>query len=103
MRKNKWRIPSGVVEVVKSLCRDYDRREKAAGDEAVAENNKRINTAIDEALESVEVGIRRDILHDVSNGVGYDMSQASPYMAKNTYYDRKRKVIHDIAKKLNLI
>ena len=103
----KWEIPSGVVAIVKAVCADYERRERAirysniTGE--VLSRYVELNAVIDNALEEVEIGIRRDLLEDIREGRGYDFSATSPFLAKNTYYQRKRKLIHDIAEGLFLI
>ena len=103
----KWEIPKTVVDVVKSHCADYKRRERmikfSTITGAVLDEYVRLNSIIDNALEDVEVGIRQELLEDVAKGRGYDYSAASPFLAKNTYYPRKRKLIHDIAEGLSLI
>ena len=103
----KWEIPSSVVDIVKTVCADYDRRERAikysAITGAVLARYVELNAIIDKALDDVEIGIRRYLLDDIQLGRGYDSSQASPFLAKNTYYQRKRKLIHDIARGLSLI
>ena len=103
----KWEIPTSVVEIVKTICADYDRRERMIKHSsitgAVLDRYIELNAIIDKALESVETGIRRNLLEDVQRGRGYDFSAASPFIAKNTYYQRKRKLIHDIALGLSLI
>ena len=103
----KWGIPKTVVTIVVALCADYDRRKKAIATEGtpqfVRERFCELNGAIDSALSEVEQGIRPLILSDLQQGKGYDASMASPFIGKNGYYNRKRKVIHDIAVGLNLI
>ena len=103
----KWEIPTSVVEIVKTVCADYDRRERMIKHSSITgvvlDRYIELNAVIDKALESVEVGIRRNLLEDIQRGRGYDFSQASPFVAKNTYYQRKRKLIHDIALGLALI
>ena len=103
----KWGIPKTVVTVVVALCADYDRRKKAIELESlsapVAERYAELNGIIDAALADVEQGIRALILKDLQQGKGYDASMASPFIGKNGYYNRKRKVIHDIAVGLHFI
>lgn len=103
----RWEIPTSVVNIVKSVCADYDRRQRiinssVASTDVIARYSE-LNAVIDEALLDVEPGIRKDILNDIHLGRGYDFSPASPFLAKNTYYQRKRKLIHDIAKGLSLL
>ena len=103
----KYDIPTTVVEIVKTLCADYNRRERATkfsnvtGD--VLARYVQLNAVIDKALEEVEVGIRKDILQDIQKRRGYDFSTAAECISKNTYYRRKRKLIYDIAKGLALL
>lgn len=105
---NRWRIPSSVVDIVKAVCQDYDRRDRAIKrpseiDVSVLEEYKALNDIINHALECVECGMRATLLYDVCHNVGYDYTQISPFIAKNTYYDRKRRLIHDIAKGMHLV
>ena len=103
----KWEIPTNIVLIVKSICADYERRAKvialAKADGAVIEKYKELNDAIDKALEDVEPGIRKSLLKDFVEHLGYDRSGATFILSKNAYYRRKRKMIRDIAHYLNLI
>lgn len=103
----KWGIPKSVVVVVVALCADYDRRAKAISIEQsgdpVVKRFMEINQVIDNAFADVEQGIRAQLLADLQQGRGYDSSMAAPFIGKNGYYNRKRKVIHDIAVGLRLI
>lgn len=104
----KWNVPENVVDIVKAVCADYDRRKRAIRASLltaeVSEEYIRLNNAIDSSLdENIEEALREYILTDIQLNRGYESSPASPYYAKNTYYQRKRKVIHDIAKSLYLI
>lgn len=103
----KWDIPTSVVSIVKSHCADYDRRARAlknpATPPAVYARYETLNATIDRALKDIDVGVRKILLQDISAGRGYESSMASPFLAKNSYYARKRKLIHDIAQGLNLI
>lgn len=103
----KYEIPASIVEIVKTVCADYDRRERAIKYSSITgpvlERYVELNGIIDMALEEIECDVRRDLLKDVSSGRGYNFSAASPFFAKNTYYQRKRKLIHDIAKGLCLL
>lgn len=106
-KANKWGLPPSVVRIVGAMCTDYDRRNVAIkfdkGSEDTLAYYRRINGIIDVALEEVEVGIRRDMLNDIILNRGYDYSPASPFLAKNTYYSRKRKIVYTIAKAMYLI
>lgn len=106
-RYEKWGIPSTVVTVVCSICSDYARRKSEIGygttTEDVLDECKRLNAVIECALEDIEVGIRWVIFEDITYRRGYVFSPCSAIIAKNTYYKRKRKLIHDIAIGLHLI
>jgi hypothetical protein len=100
---DNYEVPKGVVNIVKTVCADYDRRSKGNADEAVLETYLQLNGVIDTALEEIEAGIRRVILDDVRLGRGYDFSPASPFLAKNSYYNRKRQFVYNVARGLKLI
>lgn len=103
----QFELPSSVVEIVKTICADYARRENAIKygnvTGAVLARYVELNATIDGALEDIEAGIRMDILRDVQSRRGYDFSPASYCISKNTYYKRKKKLIYDIAKNLALV
>ena len=96
-----------MVKIVEAVCADYERREPAikysniTGD--TLEQYVELNSAVDTGLEAIEPGVRHFMLDDICNGRGYDYSFASQYMAKNSYYTRKKKIVFDIAKSLHLI
>lgn len=102
-----WEIPASVVNIVKALVADYDRRSRAINRAsqlcAAIATYTELNAVIDEALCGIEEGIRSELLEDIKRGRGYDASATSSFIAKNTYYQRKRKLIYDIAKGLSLI
>lgn len=103
----KWGLPINVVLIVRAVCSDYDRRNNiikfnTASEEVIA-HYREVNGCIDKALEEIEVGIRRDMLNDIILNRGYDFSPISPFLAKNTYYTRKRKTVYSIAKAMHLI
>ena len=107
--KRKWdhAIPSSIVHIVYAICADYDRRacvtESNGYDGAVVQECHRLNTIVDNAMDDVECGIRRHMLNDIIYARGYERSPCACFIAKNTYYARRRKVIHDIAFALNLL
>ena len=102
----EYELPSSLVCVIKSVCSDYYRRATAikngTASGVVLDEYLRLNIAVETALEDIEKGIRGELLHDVALGLGYNKSVISVFMAKNTYYQRRRKLIYDIAKALNL-
>ncbi len=100
-----WEIPYTVVNIVRSVCADYDRRAIAMQSCAcdVIDQYRALNDAVDRGLSDLEVGIRKIMLDDICSGRGYGYSPVSAIMTKNAYYHRKRKAIHDIAEQLKLI
>ena len=103
----KWEVPATVVTLVKAHCNDYDRRAKIINNPntspTLAQNFREFNLVIDNALMDIEPGLRSALLTDIQIGRGFDASPIAPFLAKNTYYARKRKLIHDIAVGLHLI
>lgn len=108
-RRKKYRhnLPASVANVVKSICADYGRREEAIKFSAITgpvlARYVELNAAIDTALEAVEAGIREELLADIASGTGYENSKLAALMAKNTYYERKKRVVTLMARKLALI
>lgn len=103
----KWEVPTSVVKIVNSICADYERRERlikySATTGAVLTKAVELNAVVDKALEEIEPGIRRDIIKDISLGRGYNKSNCCVIMQNETYYRRRRKLVHDIAVALSLI
>lgn len=103
----KYEIPTGVVEIVKSVCGDYDRRERAIKFSnvtgTVLTRYVELNNAVDKAFSDIEVGLRKDMLSDIGNRRGFQFSAVSTLISKNAYYRRRRKIIYDIAKELALL
>lgn len=103
----QFELPSSVVEIVKTICADYARRERAIKygnvTGAVLARYVELNAIIDAALEEIEIGVREDMQRDIQNRRGYDFSPVSYCISKNTYYKRKKKLIYDIAKNLALV
>ena len=102
-----WEIPASVVHVVNAICADYERRERAIKYSnitgTVLARYIELNSVIDGALQEVEGGIREGLLRDISEGRGYTRSSIQHIVSKNTYYRRRRKLIHDIARNLSLL
>lgn len=100
-------LPTSVVRIVYALCADYSRRVTAlrcpATPPNVRENFLRLNAAIDDSLVDIEPGLRSILLNDVSELNGYDSSKSNSFISKNTYYARKRALIFNIAKRLQLV
>ena len=100
-------MPGSVVEVVRGVCADYERRENAIKYSsitgAVLERYIELNGAVENAASEFAADLRRNIIDDVADNTGYDFSQCSAVMSRKTYYQKKRKFIHDVAEKLFLI
>ena len=100
----RWEIPGTVVDIVKTMCADYDRRAVLIQSSTEAsEQYAHINAAIDRGLLCVEESLRRFFLDDISIGRGYCFSPSSVIISKSAYYNRKRQAIHDIAVELRLL
>ena len=103
----QYKLPSSVVNVVKCIIIDYNRREGAIKHSvisgAVLERYIELNSAIDKGLSEIETGIRTYMLEDIIQGVGYERSLVQPLLSKNAYYRRRRKLIYDIAVELSLL
>ena len=103
----KWDLPRDVVGVVVGICVGYGRRERAIRQETVAGAVRaryvELNAIVDCAMEEIEAGLRREILDDMTAGRGYCKSAAQYIVGKDTYYRRRNKLIHDVAKALDLI
>lgn len=103
----QYDLPSGVVEEVKAICKDHDRKRKSLiygiDNEAVRSTYERYNAAVNDALLSIEEGARLIILEDIINERGYNKSSAALMMAQGGYYQRKRKLIYGIASNLHLV
>ena len=89
----EYEIPGAVVEIVRGICADYERLERYL----------EFNTAIDFALSLCDVRVREYLVSDIAEERGYAFSQCSLDIAKNTYYENKRKFIYHVAIKLSLI
>lgn len=103
----KYELPSGVVKVVRAQCSDYFRKELAIKTGLIAQEvlQAYINTneAISSALSEIEESCRGHFLMDIADNKGYDNSQSQNIFSYNSYYQRKRKAIYDIAKNLLLV
>lgn len=107
MRQSGCELPRGVVRMVESVCGDYARRcaaiKNGSAKGAVLDKYIELNVAVETALEKIEIGIRGELLRDIAIGRGYNRSAVSGFVAKNTYYSRRLRLICDIARNLNLI
>ena len=105
--KTKFNMPLTLVQMIKSICADYDRRADriihSLASNDVTEEYVKLNKAIDDAFVDVEIGLKKHLLEDIKTGRGYEASLASSFIAKNTYYKRKKKIIYDVARSLSLL
>ncbi len=104
---DEYCVPKSVALLVRAIVADYDRRNRAIALGLVSgstfEQYVKLNAAVDSALESVEIGLRRPLLDDIAAHRGYDASPINYLIAKNTYYRRRYKVVYDVALRLCLI
>ena len=103
----KFNLPFSLVQIIKSICADYDRRadiiNRSSASDDVTEEYLKLNKAVDDAFTDVEIGLKKHLLEDIKLGRGYEASLASSFIAKNTYYKRKKKIIYDVARSLSLL
>ena len=105
---HKDALPQTTYWLVVAICADYDRRAAALRKNELAQDTaakfRHLNEAVDSALECIEdAEWRTYLMQDIIHKRGYAWSQLSPFVAKNTYYKRKRLVAYRIAQSLNLI
>ena len=102
-----YTVPLSVARIAISVCGDYERREKlirsSPSESPTFARMSELNSVVEQALSALEPAIRKDMLNDISEGIGYHKSKCSLMMGKNTYYRRRRKLVYDIAILLNLI
>ena len=102
-----WELPKSVVNAVLGVCADYERRESAIKYSTISgqvlERYLELNAAVDAALADLAPDVREYMLCDVATGRGYDFSPCTTFLSRKTYYQKKRKLIHDIAENLFLI
>lgn len=100
-------IPHSVEVIVRAVVADYDRRNRLLSLSSVTGKTYEVyltlNAIIDSALEGVEFGLRRPMREDIALHRGYDASPINYLIAKNTYYRRRYRIVHDIAVSLGLI
>lgn len=103
----KYDLPAGIVDEVKGICRDYERKRRALINGNLNEDVRNVyecyNRAVNDALLSIEDGLRLIILEDIIDSRGYEKSSASLMIAHNGYAQRKRKLIYNIAANLHLV
>ena len=97
-------VPGTVASMVQAMIQDYPRRQKLIDSEGcIAEEWVRLNKIITDIINSYEPILSNIIVSDIINSRGYDMSQASTFSCRQSYYRVRRKIIQDIARKCNLI
>ncbi len=103
----KWDIPLSVVALVNAIVADYERRliaiERASLPAEIINRYKELNLVVENALNDIEPGARKEMVRDISEGRGYHKSGMQIILSKNAYYRRRKKLVHDIAKGLYLL
>lgn len=103
----KHDMPKAVVVIVKAICADYKRRcyilRSVKTPNEVKDRCLEFNKAVEKAITEVEEGIRKDLINDIATSKGYERSEIQYFISKEAYYNRKNKIIWDIAKELRLL
>ena len=103
----KHNMPKAVVLIVKAICADHKRRcyilRNSKTPEEIKERCVEFNKAVEKAITEVEEGIRKDLINDIATNTGYERSEIQYFISKEAYYNRKNKIIWDIAKELRLL
>lgn len=103
----KHDVPISVIVFVRAICADYKRRKQVLFtgkcSPQVAEEYNRINNIIDNCLSDLEKPVRMTLLQDVAERKGYYCSYSRMCLSKGAYYNRKNKLIYDIAHELHYI
>lgn len=104
---NRYELPHGVVKIVSAQCADFSRREKAIREGSLPDEILaayiQVNDAISKALSDIEEICREGFLQDIAENRGYEKSNLGMIFSSRAYYNRKRKAIYEIAKRLKLI
>jgi hypothetical protein len=102
------RIPTcyaSTSRIINALYADYKRRENAI--KKGAEGSERfaaLNEVLSSSVSSIcEPDIREGMLFDLCNDLGYDKSTLATIMCHKTYYERKKAVKEEAARRLGLI
>lgn len=100
-------IPNHVYAVASAVIAGYEARKRTINynkcSQAVKDKYTALNIIVDDAFESIEPGLREELLKDMVLRQGYKYSNASPFISANAYYRRKRKIVYDVAQALSLI
>jgi hypothetical protein len=103
----KYQLPTGVVKVVQAQCADFERKRIALKNGGISDEVRKayeeINAIISEALEEVEEACRKDFLKDIAENHGWNKSSINWMLSQGAYYNRKWKVVYEIARKMFLI
>lgn len=100
-------VPASVAKLVSAFCADLPRRESVISskdtDERVLRVYRHLDEAIFNSLTDVEESLRGAFLSDIAENRGYGQSLASKVLSYKAYYNRKRQVIYNIARYLDLV
>ena len=102
-----FKVPTHAKILVTAMIAGYRARQKAIDmktvSDKVAATYENLNYCIDKAIESMEPGLRNIMLYDFEHRVGFKYSDACTFISANSYFRRKRRLIYDVAKMVNLI
>ena len=101
-------LPLTALRLAEAIIRDYPRRHhvirySASEDANVLTCFKNINDIIDEIVAGFDPRFSKIILNDIIEHRGYDISFASSFSSKNTYYLHRKKLLQDVCKALHII
>lgn len=110
-RIGKVKLDSWMRDTVDALFRGYRARERAISrggtDRGVLCEYKRINTAIDDAIEAACFGYGEQVVSALRgnffDGYGWRRSETSAYIAERTFYRIKKRCYLYVAVKLLMI
>ena len=94
-----------ISRIINALYADYDRRAKEIRDgltdrKLYFELNKVLSSAVDHVCEP---DIRKTMLFDLCNDLGYEKSSLALIMSHKTYYERKKAIKTEAARRLGLM
>jgi hypothetical protein len=101
-------LPLTALRLAEAIIRDYPRRYhvvkySATDDLEVLEKFKNMNNIIDEIVAGFDPRFSKIILNDIIDHKGYDISFASSFSSRNTYYLHRKKLLQDVCKAMHII